>query len=208
MSTARRLLASAALAGAAAVIVSCSAPVKTVRAAEPSRSFESTHYNDKTVERYSRSADSISGTVATRDGDTVRYVARVGADELVREVELTVQPAASRGEEAQTRRVRMPKGTMPVMGASVGLLEQLLRRARAVGGEDPSIPVMHLGARVSLEVMRVRFVAPDSVILTAADGDESVGVHLTVDAQGRVLRGITPITKSRIEPVEEPSGEP
>jgi hypothetical protein len=99
-------------------------------------------------------------------------------------------------------RVGMPKGTLPLMGASVAFLEQLLRRARAVGGDSVSIPVMMVGAQTSLDVFTVIQNGADSVVLVGADGNQASGLHLAVNGQGRILGGAIPVSGSRIQSLD------
>ena len=92
----------------------------------------------------------------------------------------------------------MPNGTMPVMGTSVAFLEQVLRRARVVGGDSLSVPVMMLGSQASLTVFTVIRNGSDSVVLVTPDGNLTAALHLAVDSVGHVVGGVIPLSGTRI----------
>ncbi len=177
----------------------CATPEKEL---ESGRRYLSISYSDTTFESFSRSDRSITGVLISQMGDSVRFRIRTTPDALVSEVDITLHPASSRGERPRTTRVGMPKGTLPVMQTSVAFLEQLLRRARAVGGDSVSLPVMVLGAQASLDVLTMISNGSDSVVLVGTDGNLANGVHLAVDEQGRILGGLIPISGSKILSVE------
>ena len=179
----------------ALVASGCSAPEKQL---ESGRRYLSTSYSDTTIESFSRTDQSITGVLVSQMGDSVRFRIRTTPDALVSEVDITLHPASSRGERPRTTRVGMPKGTLPVMQTSVAFLEQLLRRARVVGGDSVSLPVMILGAQASLDVLTMISNGSDSVVLVGPDGNLVNGVHLAVDEQGRILGGLIPISGSKI----------
>jgi hypothetical protein len=135
-------------------------------------------------------------------GDSVRFRIRAAKDDLVDGVDITLHPATSRDEPRRTTRVGMPKGTLPLLGTSVAFLEQLLRRARALGGDSVTIPVMQVGAQTSLDVFTVIQNGADSVVLVGADGNQAIGLHLAVDGQGRILGGVIPASGSRIQSLD------
>ncbi len=176
------------------VISACSTPEKQL---ESGRRYMSINYNDTTIESFSRTDRAITGLVV-HESDSVRFRIMTNPDALVSEVDITVHPATSSGEHPHTRRIGMPKGTMPVMGTTVAFLEQLLRRARVAGGDSVSLPVMLLGAQASLEPMMMIHNGRDSVVLVGPDGNAAIGVHLAVDEQGRILGGLIPLSSSRI----------
>ena len=183
---------------ASVVAAACTQSKRDDKPIEPTRQFASTHYAQKSTQSVSRTARSVSGFVASEDGDTVRYVAAVAKDATVDWVDLTVQGRASRGEPAQKVRVLMPKATLPLMGDAVGLLEQILRRARVVGGDDVRIPIMHVGAQSELDMIIVRKAGADSVLLLGKDGDERAAVHLAVDPTGHIVGGAIPLSSSKL----------
>jgi hypothetical protein len=87
---------------------------------------------------------------------------------------------------------------MPVLGSSVAFLEQLLRRARVIGGDSVSIPVMMIGAQASLDVLTVIRNGNDSVVLVTPSGDQTAALHLAVDSTGRITGGVIPLSGMRI----------
>lgn len=175
----------------------CSSPEKQL---ESNRRYLSVTYNDTTLETFSRTDRAVTGVLITGPGDSVRFRIRAAGDDLVQGVDITLHPATSRDQPIHTARVGMPKGTLPVMGTSVAFLEQLLRRARAVGrgGDSVSIPVMLVGAQASLDVFTVIRNGSDSVVLVGADGNWTAGLHLALDEQGRILGGGIPLSGTRI----------
>ncbi|HKC48724.1 MAG TPA: hypothetical protein VKB63_14060 [Gemmatimonadales bacterium] len=175
--------------------LACSSPERQI---ESNRRFMSVTYNDTTLESFGRTDRAVTGVLISGPGDSVRFRIRAAKDDLVTGVDITLHPATSRGEPLHTARVGMPRGTLPVMGASVAFLEQLLRRARAVGGDSVTIPIMQVGAQASLDVLTVIQNGPDSVVLVGADGNQAIGLHLAVDGQGRILGGGIPASNSKI----------
>ena len=133
--------------------LACSSPERQI---ESNRRFMSVTYNDTTLESFGRTDRAVTGVLISGPGDSVRFRIRAAKDDLVTGVDITLHPATSRGEPLHTARVGMPQGTLPVMGTSVAFLEQLLRRARAVGGDSVTIPIMQVGAQVGRASCRER----------------------------------------------------
>lgn len=179
----------------ALVASACSAPEKEL---ESGRRYLSIAYTDTTIESFRRTDRAIIGVLVSSSRDSVRFRIRTLPDALVSGVDITLHPASNRGERLRTTRVGMPQGTLPVMQTSVAFLEQLVRRARVVGGDSVSLPVMVLGAEASLDVLTMIANGSDSVVLVGADGNLANGVHLALDQQGRILGGLIPISGTRI----------
>lgn len=179
--------------------MACASPEKQI---ESNRRYESITYNDTTLESFGRTDRAVTGVLVSGPGDSVRFRIRAAQDDLVTGVDITLHPATSRDQPLRTTRVGMPKGTLPLLGSSVAFFEQLLRRARAVGGDSVSIPVMMVGAQASLDVFTVIRNGPDSVVLVGADGNQTMGLHLAVDGQGRILGGVIPASGSRIQSLD------
>ena len=179
--------------------LACSSPEKQI---ESNRRYMSITYNDTTLESFGRTDRAVTGVLISGPGDSIRFRIRAAGDDLVQGVDITLHPATSRDQPIHTARVGMPKGTLPMLGASVAFLEQLLRRARAVGGDSVTIPVMMVGAQASLEVFTVIQNGADSVVLVGADGNWSAGLHLAVDPQGRILGGGIPLSSTRLVSLE------
>jgi hypothetical protein len=181
--------------------LACSSPEKQI---EANRRYESINYNDTTLESFGRTDRAVTGVLISGSGDSVRFRIRAAQDDLVAGVDITLHPATSRDAPPRTARVGMPKGTLPLLGTSVAFLEQLLRRARAVGGDSVTIPVMQVGAQASLDVFTVIQNGADSVVLVGPDGNQANGLHLAIDAQKRIVGGAIPISGTRIQGLNEP----
>ena len=179
--------------------LACSSPEKQI---ESNRRYESISYNDTTLESFGRTDRAVTGVLISGTGDSVRFRIRAAKDDLVAGVDITLHPATSRDAPPRTARVGMPKGTLPLLGTSVAFLEQLLRRARAVGGDSVTIPVMQVGAQTSLDVFTVIQNGADSVVLVGADGNQANGLHLAIDVQGRILGAVIPVSRSRIQSLD------
>jgi alpha-beta hydrolase superfamily lysophospholipase len=113
-----------------------------------------------------RSASDTVGEIATFDmaGDTM--VVRMGAGAPVRLASLA--------------------GALPIVNPSVAFIEQMVRRARGLGGTTVDVPVFLLGTQAPSHAT-VRFVG-DSAVLSYA----SVTMQVAVSADGRVLGGRVP----------------
>lgn len=177
------------------VASACAAPEKEL---ESGRRYLTTTYADTTIESFGRTDRSITGLLVEQSGDSVRFRIWTMPDALVSRVDITLHPAAKRGEQPMTRRVGMPKGTLPLLETSVAFVEQLLRRARVVGGDSVSLPVMFVGARVSLDVLTMIGNGSDSVVFVGPDGNLANALHLAVDKEGRILGGLVPLSGTRI----------
>lgn len=165
---------------------------------ESNRRFYSVTYQDTTWETFSRTNREITGELRNDSGDTVRFRIRTTGDAEVKGVDYTLHPATSRGQPLMTQRVGMPENTIPVMQNSVAFIEQLLRRARARGGDRVTIPVLLVGAESSTESLTLVRRGPDSVLILDSSGDARNAVHLAVDSAGHVLGGSIPLSGTRI----------
>jgi len=187
-----------ALVIAAVVVAACSQPEKQL---ESGRQYRSITYTDTTFESFGRTDQAITGVIVEGLGDSVRFRIHTNADGLVPVLDFTLHPASSRDQRPPpvTRRIGMPQGTMPVLGTSVAFLEQILRRARVVGGDSVSIPVMMVGAQSSLDVFTVIRNGDDSVVLVTPQGDLTAALHLAVDSAGHISGGVIPLSGTRIQ---------
>lgn len=177
------------------VALGCSSPEQQL---ESGRQYISITYNDTTFETFGRTDQAITGVVVGSTSDSIRFRIHTEPNALVSVVDITLHPASSRDERPRTRRVGMPKGTLPALGSSVAFLEQIVRRARIVGGDSVTIPVMALGSQVSLEVMTMIRNGPDSIVLVGPDGHPEAGLHLAVDSVGHITGGGIPLSGTRI----------
>lgn len=178
------------------IVVGCSKPEKQL---ESERQYRSITYTDTTFESFGRTDQAVTGVIVERLGDSVRFRIHTNADGLVPVLDFTLHPATDRDQRPVTRRIGMPKGTMPVLGTAVAFLEQILRRARIVGGDSVSIPVMMVGAQASLDVFTVIRNGDDSVVLVTPQGDLTASLHLAVDSAGHISGGVIPLSGTRIE---------
>ena len=180
---------------AVAVAAACATDEKAI---ESDRRYISTVYNDTVVETFGRTSRTITGMLIEKSGDTVRFRIHTKGDALVSQVDLTLHPSSQRGQRPATQIVSMPKGTLPLMQNSVAFLEQFLRRARAVGGDSVSIPVMLVGTSPELEVLTLVKNGPDSVMLLGPEMKQQNGIHLAIDEQDRIAGGVMPLSGARI----------
>jgi hypothetical protein len=170
------------------------------------------------VERFTRSDDMLEGEL-TSEGDRVRYRATTGSDALITRLELESYPSGSATREewalltfqgdsviaewqenGSTRRDAdaAPAGTMAYFSPSVALLEQALRRARAIGGERVEIPVLIVSAQrdVRMERAIVTWIGTDSAHIQV---DQDNQMRVAVDAQGNISGGVNPPQNVRVD---------
>jgi hypothetical protein len=159
------------------------------------------------VERYTRTASRLEGEMVVRSPYTTvrRYTAEIRPDGTLGRFETTLEaPGASRpmptlrhvvepggdsltvrihrGDSTRVLRVAAPGGALPFYRSSYALYEQLLRQARATGGDSATVLTYTPGApRTS--PLRVRITGPDAAVL----GDVAGPVPTRTDARGRIL---------------------
>ena len=163
------------------------------------------------VERTVRTADSAEGDLRSKlpmlritqrlalgAGGTVERVGfkvgrGIGGDSAVQRSELILRgdSAVSHLEPTSSapiaeRRFAVPAGAIPFVNLSGLSLEQLLRRARAIGGDSVRIPALFTGGQ-AVDVTLVRRGA-DSVALTFG----AVELRLRTDSVGRLLGAAVP----------------
>ena len=80
-------------------------------------------------------------------------------------------------------------GTLPWVNPAFALVEQVARRARALGGERVMVPLQQLGAGGPAVTATVTRVGTDSMVVDFAG---AVAFRLAVDAGGRVTGGHAP----------------
>ncbi|HEV2150623.1 MAG TPA: alpha/beta hydrolase, partial [Longimicrobiaceae bacterium] len=88
---------------------------------------------------------------------------------------------------APLQRFAPGEGALPYVNLSVAMLEQVVRRARAVGGREVRVPVLSLSGG-SAFTARVAFPAADSAIVEVG----GVALRFAADASGRLLGGCVP----------------
>lgn len=92
------------------------------------------------------------------------------------------------GDSTQTRRTATTMGAIPYLNPSFALVEQILRRARVIGGDSVSVPVVPSGTNGQTVAATVRWMRPDSVFITLG----TTRMRLMADTAGRVLGGGIP----------------
>jgi uncharacterized protein len=165
------------------------------------------------AERVTRSASEITGELLDRArGARLAYVAALAPTALVTHLETrsyrsptdsTPQTASLSidGDSVVARMGTAPRAHLPgvtgalaVVNPSIAFIEQMVRRAMVIGGNEVGIPLFIAGAPqpVPLSVHRI---APDSVTLTYA----GVVMRIAVSSDGRVLGGAVPAQQLTIE---------
>lgn len=118
-------------------------------------------------------ATSRPGTAAPGQSFVIRY----GADSATLE-------ARTMADSVQTRRFAAPPGTLPMIGNSFALLENLTRYARRSGGDSVTVPVSWLSLRPSAGTVTIKRHGADSMLVWVFGGEP---MRARVDAQGRIL---------------------
>lgn len=97
------------------------------------------------------------------------------------------------GANTVTQRLGSRVGAIPFVNPSFALVEQLVRRARAIGGPSASLPVFVVqGGQVA--AFTVSWVGTDSAVIDLG----GVPAHLAVSAEGAILGGVVPAQGLRI----------
>jgi hypothetical protein len=165
------------------------------------------------TERYTRSPGHLSGLLLHSDGTRIQYEATVARDESITRLELRLwhpgaapdsPPAehsvtelrgaaadsllrADRVDEGRARRFRVlvAPGAQPYLLPSVGLAQQLLRRARRLGGDSTQLEVVVLNGAALPQRVGVRWLPGDSAEVRVG----GARVRLGLDADGRIRAG-------------------
>lgn len=168
------------------------------------------------TERSRRTGDRLQAEMTLPNGARLFYEAHLRADGSVSEIEVRQfaagaspdadpaqrSAAAFRGDsvflsQAQGAETRTDQralgpaartGIVPFINPSPSGMEQLVRRARAMGGERVEVPIWVPGGGGQMTTATVTFTAPDSAQVVLGD----VQMLLRVDPQGRVLGGSVP----------------
>ena len=155
------------------------------------------------IERFTRSADTLQGSVSTKGLPRVDYVAALGADNTVRTLSLAVFASNAKADDVPMQRVRFTMqgdsavadiagrmlriatkaGAIPWVNNSYALLELLTARARAAGGAA-EVPLLVVSGGVTLTTTS-KPLGTDSLVVTIAGQEQ----HLRVDAKGRIGGG-------------------
>jgi len=164
--------------------------------AEPERRFVTTVYTNADTETFTRDTKHITGTIVNRH-EILSYRAALTPDGLISAIEIT---ASARGMSVRPI-YPLPKNTLPIIGGSTALLEQILRRARKVGGDSISIPTLLVGPHAMSNVFTVIGNGPDSLMLLDKTGDPAMAFHLAVDSTWHITGGTIPVDGLKIEPL-------
>jgi hypothetical protein len=164
------------------------------------------------TEQFQVSRDQLTGELLVPNQVKVRYAAKLRDDGSTSEVEALVFPAdapanaapaqQSRGRfrgdsvEVETRSggtthdttVATQSGAVFYMNPSFAMLEQVLRRARAIGGHTMTVPVFVSSANGQTMPATVRFVGSDSARVSLG-GTE---IRLQIDAASRIVSAAIP----------------
>lgn len=171
------------------------------------------------TERFTRSADRLEAELVIPAQMRLTYTADLAADATVRRIEIqaSAPDAPAEGAAAQrssatfqgdsvfleqtqggaveTARRQVPPGTIPYINPSPSLMEQIVRRARQIGGERVEVPVFLGGEGAQTASVVVTFMGADSARVALGD----VQVYLHVDASGTLLGGRVPAQNVTIE---------
>ncbi|HET6778476.1 MAG TPA: hypothetical protein VFH26_06285 [Gemmatimonadales bacterium] len=173
------------------------------------------------TERFTRTATRLEGTLALRNPKQTseRYSAVIAPDATLPLIEVTVREGADSGgakakivqrarvifkEDSaavdemgnagiQTRVFGTESGAVPYLNLSFALLEQAVRRARAVNGGS-QVAFFNLGGGQTL-LARLSPLGVDSLRLDIGD----TRMHLRVDSNGRLIGGRIPVQDLVVE---------
>ena len=162
------------------------------------------------VERYARNGDTLRGEIRdVANGNRMTYKASVASDARVTWLQFalhgpgstsptglgTVQVqgdsiVAEQEEEGETgtQRIAAPQGTSLYLNPSMALMEQVLRRARTVGGQRPQFPVFTISTQADARVDRptVTWIGSDSAEIARSNDNR---VRVAIGESGRILGG-------------------
>ncbi|HET8655310.1 MAG TPA: hypothetical protein VFL93_07325 [Longimicrobiaceae bacterium] len=160
-------------------------------------------------ESFARTPERLEGELAAPgSASRVAFSARLASDATLRSLELrriSADPTApavvsagtfegdtlvihvQMGARDTTVRMATVPGSIAYFNPSVTLMEQIVRRARVLGGDSVEVPVWITGAG-GQQTALVRFADSTDVTLTIG----GVEVRLTTDPSGRVLAGAVP----------------
>ena len=162
------------------------------------------------TETFTRTADRLEAEITAPNGERASLVATLRPDATVSRLEvrqLTVPPGtaqastvielggdsmtitAIQGIETETTRAPAIPGAIPFVNPSTTLMDQIVRRARVIGGDTVVVPlVAQAGSGGQAVDARVVFEPGRARIQLGA-----VEIVLDLDAQGRVTGGGVPL---------------
>ncbi len=179
---------------------------------------------DVFTERYTRTSDHVR-SVLTAPGLNVNVELHLGPGATVRRMDVrqfsqvnnapqgtvtvefrgdsVIGEATSPNAAPQVIRQAIPAGSIPFVNPSPVLMEQIIRRARAIGGSPVQVPIWLVAGGGQSAMSTVTFVE-DGATFTLGP----VEVSVTLDEQGRVTGGNIPqqgLTLARREATAEPA---
>ena len=169
--------------------------------------------------RFQRTAEQLASELsAGADDERMTYTAALNPDATVSGLQAQIfapgaaQPngridLALRGDsahidwtedgKAQKASARVPVGVIPIaVGEAVAMAEQILRRARVLGGTTVRVPILPLEGGAELGMATVTFMGTDSARVRFSSGGRDAGegneLIAATDAVGRLLGGRLP----------------
>ncbi|MGH7469738.1 MAG: hypothetical protein ACRENP_17450 [Longimicrobiales bacterium] len=161
------------------------------------------------VERFTRTAETIESDLRIVSGLRVTFSARVTGGTVTQVLLRAFSPTDS-VTPAQTATVRIgtdtltletvrsgapivdklpvPAGVVPYLDPSAVWMEEIVKRAKVLGGTSVRVPIAILSAPQQIATAAVTFTSPTQVRLESTN----VSVLLTLDEAGRILRGEVP----------------
>lgn len=197
-----------------------SAPATAAAPAAQTGTFVQTRGADTIArETFTRTATRLDADMRMSGGRRVAYTSHLAADASVTRLELRAYaPGADtsaaqravvtlrgdsatlevtpRGGAASTERFGGAPGAVGYVNPSPSSLEQIVRRARAIGGDSVQVQLVGVPGRQTRPI-DVRFVGADSAIVSLG----SVALRLHTDRAGSLLGGTVPsqgITITRV----------
>lgn len=163
------------------------------------------------VERFSLTNGMLEGRILARKRIPILYRAAVNANATIDRLELeALQPGAPEeasprqhlvalfrgdsliiqtraGDSTKVERIATQAGALPYHPQlpMLSLLEQIVRRARVLGGEMVQVPVFLMGSGSQTVAANIEFRGADSARVTLG----SIDARLAVDREGRILGG-------------------
>ena len=168
------------------------------------------------VERFARSADTLTGELRLLRPMAMRlaYGWALEPAAVVRRMTLELWRGAQAAGTAPTQRATLAfdgdsvrveaqgsppvrhavrAGAVPFLSPSFVVMEQIVRRARALGGDSVSVPVFGLVGGFVLDAT-VQWRTPDSVTVLVG----GMPLEVVADAEGRLLRAWMPSQKLQV----------
>jgi hypothetical protein len=164
------------------------------------------------VERFTRTADSLVGTVSVKGQSRADYVIALGPGNAVRTLSISSfrlnAPAdegptrkifvTMRGDSAiveldgATQRIATKPGAIPGFNNTFALFELFTRRVRTAGSSlDIFYFALSNGASIPVSL---KLAGPDSIVVSIVGQEQ----RLRVDAEGRILGGAVPAQKLEV----------